>query len=75
MSQNQSGDEGTKPGLTQSPVEEAVREVSIRCTDPTHCNSTRAKVIMDSEGSHVRTYQCVKCGLTWSVSVGGGVNF
>lgn len=69
---------GTAPGLASQEAPEKV--VHLKC--PQHgCKSVSAversaQDPQDPRGAtHTRTYCCTACGTTWTMAVGGSVNF
>ena len=70
---------GTEPGLAAT-AQEKINIIHLKCRSE-RCNSMQATEIvqpvnMENAGApHNRVYRCVKCGVTWSASVGGYVSF
>lgn len=64
---------GTQPGVVRT--EEEPKPVDMKCKNP-NCDSilaTELKTPGVGRGQHL--FQCVKCKQSWSVSVGGGVDW
>jgi len=70
---------GTSPGVV-SPQVQGPKTQSMRCRNE-GCPSLQAVEItpeLNRENAgvpHHRTYQCIRCKHTWTMSVGGFVNF
>jgi DNA-directed RNA polymerase subunit M/transcription elongation factor TFIIS len=70
---------GVTPGLaSENKAEPAFQHMKCRNEN---CQSVQAREIVSSSAPpgagapHNRLYQCVKCNHTWSLGVGGSVNF
>ena len=60
---------GTQPGLVENEAPPSP-EFNIRCRNE-KCKSIRARDVTPHTVTGAKRYQCVVCGHTWGVQVGG----